>query len=244
MPRRLEAMVPNVAERLQFMYMRHEYRHHRSANKIDRDWSSINYNRIAFINAAITAISLRKGSCSYLEIGCDNNTTFDAISTASKVGVDPNRGGTLRMSSDEFFHSNKDEFDVIFIDGLHTYAQCHTDTKNALEILRPGGFVFHHDFIPTNWIMEHVPRLSTTWTGDVWKVAFELYNADWIKFMIADADHGIGITFKGGSQLRFQQDRAMETVGFDYFYDHYKTLPIGSAPEALKFISDSSSSNL
>lgn len=43
------------------------------------------------------------GYQSYLEIGCKDNSTFDRVKVAKKVGVDPNRGGTLRMTSDQYF---------------------------------------------------------------------------------------------------------------------------------------------
>jgi len=42
----------------------------------------------------------------YLEIGCAYNECFDAVEIDNKVGVDPNSGGTLRMTSDDFFKVN------------------------------------------------------------------------------------------------------------------------------------------
>ena len=39
----------------------------------------------------------------YLEIGCDRNENFSKINIQNKVGVDPLRGGTLRMTSNDFF---------------------------------------------------------------------------------------------------------------------------------------------
>ena len=39
------------------------------------------------------------------------------------IGVDPMSGGTHRMTSDEFFRRNREQwhykFDLVFIDGLH-----------------------------------------------------------------------------------------------------------------------------
>ena len=57
----------------------------------------------------------------YLEIGCDQDQLFSKIKIQNKVGVDPNSGGNVRKTSDEFFKENKNKFDIIFIDGLHTY---------------------------------------------------------------------------------------------------------------------------
>ena len=43
----------------------------------------------------------RRDSCnSYLEIGCNRNKLFKTIPVEDKVGVDPKRGGTHRMTSD------------------------------------------------------------------------------------------------------------------------------------------------
>ena len=39
------------------------------------------------------------------------------------------------MSSDEFFLKNKDQFDIIFIDGLHVYEQVKRDIENSLIVL-------------------------------------------------------------------------------------------------------------
>ena len=43
----------------------------------------------------------------YLEIGCDNDENFSKVIIDNKIGVDPLKGGTLRMTSDDFFKENK-----------------------------------------------------------------------------------------------------------------------------------------
>ena len=45
----------------------------------------------------------------YLEIGCDKNENFSKIKIKNKVGVDPLQGGTLRMTSDEYFKKSKEK---------------------------------------------------------------------------------------------------------------------------------------
>ena len=63
---------------------------------------------------------------SYLEIGCDKNQSFGLLKdkfSKRSVCVDPNKGGSIRMTSDEFFAQNVDSYDLIFIDGLHTATQ-------------------------------------------------------------------------------------------------------------------------
>ena len=92
-----------------------------------------NYNRIAFI---VRALNKFKTIPMYLEIGCDQNDVFNSIPVihSNKIGVDPNSGGSHKMTSDDFFKQNDKSFDVIFIDGLHTYEQTQKDIINSLKI--------------------------------------------------------------------------------------------------------------
>ena len=110
---------------------------------------------------------LKNKDCKYLEIGCDQNETYDSIALSSedKTGVDPAAGGNVRMTSDKFFETNKKNYDVVFIDGLHEYKQCQKDIINALACLNKGGFILIHDMIPLDWRAEFVPRFQNTWNG-------------------------------------------------------------------------------
>src|SRR5271168_4845465 len=102
----------------------------------DFDWAAIRYNRISVVNLLLAD----RPNGRYLEIGCADNVLFDAVMAADKVGVDPRRGGTHRMTSDAFFAAYAGPpFDVVFIDGLHLYPQVRRDLVNALAHLSPGG---------------------------------------------------------------------------------------------------------
>jgi hypothetical protein len=120
-------------------------------------------------SALINELVRRTGAALYLEIGCCNNVCFDQIECPQKVGVDPASGGTLRMTSDEFFKVNAQTFDVIFIDGLHEAWQVDRDIHNALECSSPNAVIILHDCNPLFEVRAHVPRMSQTWNGDVWK---------------------------------------------------------------------------
>ena len=83
---------------------------------------------------------------SYLEMGCFTNDTFNIMKDMFQlvIGVDPNQGGTHRMTSDEFFATNQLTFDVIFIDGWD-----------------PGGIIVMHDLIKISqrhWSLAQVRR--------------------------------------------------------------------------------------
>ena len=134
---------------------------------------------------------------SYLEIGCEynknfnvfyNGTTFDVV-----VGVDPLLGGTLRMTSNEFFEHNRRNistrmtFDVIFIDGLHEAHQLSLDVNNALEILNVGGTIILHDCHPAHPNYASFPRdeedANYYWNGDAYRAAIALRLRDDIEII-------------------------------------------------------------
>ena len=132
----------------------------------------------------------------YLEIGCDQDENFSKIKVENKVGVDPLRGGTIRSTSDEFFKSNNDKFDIIFLDGLHTYNQTIKDINNSLEHLNSNGIIIIHDCLPKKIWNQIVPRMYGHWNGDVWKAIVESRTLSDIDTYTCVADHGLGVIFK------------------------------------------------
>jgi 3'-phosphoadenosine 5'-phosphosulfate sulfotransferase (PAPS reductase)/FAD synthetase len=130
-------------------------------------------NRWDIINSIITS----KNYESYLEIGCAYNECFDKIECIYKVGVDPIRGGNTKLTSTEFFKTNTDSFDIIFIDGLHHSDQVYEDITNALNVLNAGGIILIHDALPNNYASQLIPisvaashpEFNGGWCGDVWK---------------------------------------------------------------------------
>ncbi|MCA9115880.1 MAG: class I SAM-dependent methyltransferase [Planctomycetaceae bacterium] len=136
-----------------------------------------------------------KGYRSYLEIGCDRDQTFSLIQAPHRVGVDPVSGGTLRMTSDDFFHCCREKFDLIFIDGEHEQRQVLTDVEHALTCLAPGGAIVLHDCLPAEEIQQVQPRQVSVWTGDVWKAAVQLRKRTDIDLTVLDSDFGLGVLF-------------------------------------------------
>ena len=204
--------------------LRRQYERNADPRRIDIDWSQTNFNRVAVVNLLLA----HQPDARYLEIGCDRNELFDAVIAKNKTGVDPARGGTHRLTSDEFFqHNNGARYDVAFIDGLHLYEQAHRDVVNALRCVGAGGWIGLHDMFPRDWMEEHIPRLSLGWTGDVWKVAFELARSPHIEFKLLKIDRGVGVArvLRDGAQI---SDRSTELADkrFPYFFDHAAELPI------------------
>lgn len=137
---------------------------------------------------------------SYLEIGVEAGHNLNAVYCAKKVGVDPNpnSAATVNLTSDEFFKTNKDKWDVIFIDGLHLAEQVFKDVLNSLEVLTENGVILCHDCLPTH--VNHQIREYdgvSAWTGDVWKGFVRLRAKDDMVMRTINTDWGCGIITKG-----------------------------------------------
>lgn len=131
----------------------------------------------------------------YLEIGLERGFTFENVQCGVRQGVDPApqfdinhppKGASVHVgTSDEFFAScpDQDTYDVVFLDGLHTFPQTYRDLINALRLCR-RGVVLIDDVIPCDAASaladysaarELHGRLGLTrnpaiWHGDVYKV--------------------------------------------------------------------------
>jgi len=170
-----------------------------------------------------------KNQPKYLEIGVYKGRNFLPIKAGLKVGVDPkfrikwrkklkwwlknpgNWGAEFhRVTSDEFFAANNSRsFDIVFIDGLHTYQQSLQDVLNALDVLADDGFIVMHDCHPPNDAaaqpansVQHAasfdhPGWTGQWCGDVWKTICHLRSSrNDLEIFVLDCDCGLGIIRK------------------------------------------------
>lgn len=197
------------------------------------------YDRLVYVEKAVRKIGF--DNCKYLEIGVCNGYIFNKLDLKeeNKYGVDPDRGGNYRMTSDQFFSENKEKkFDVIFIDGLHHYNQCQRDIINSLKCLNNNGVILIHDMIPTNSLVEYIPRraINSHWTGDVWKCAVEIQNSQNLDFVIANCDCGVGI-LKPKKNYEYKIMPEIKKLRFkEYYYNYHANLPILSPKDAYDFI--------
>lgn len=154
------------------------------------------YNSKIHRSDIIQKIIDKKNFHAYLEIGCDQNELFSRVNIKKKLGVDPNSGGTHKMTSDIFFKNNSDKFDLIFIDGLHIYEQVRKDIINSLNILNENGFILLHDCFPLKYLDQAVPRAQKHWNGNVWRAILECRTYDNVNTFVGAFDNGIGLIFK------------------------------------------------
>ncbi len=135
------------------------------------------------------------GYKSYLEIGCANDWNFNQIQAATKVGVEPHpqHGGTIKMTSDEFFAQNNQKFDLIFIDGLHISSQVDKDIQNSLKFLNDNGTIVMHDCNPVGEENQREYVVVSDWNGNVWESFVKARGFDNVDAATANFDHGCGV---------------------------------------------------
>lgn len=148
----------------------------------------------------ITRIGEIVGARSYLEVGVAWGKTFNELRFPRKVAVDPRflfdteahaREGTSfhQTTSDEYFsrHAAGAEFDIIFLDGLHTFQQTFRDFCASLSAAHRGTVWLIDDVFPTDIHSAWPDRLQAAamrraaggaklpaWHGDVYKVVLAI----------------------------------------------------------------------
>ena len=175
---------------------------------------------------------------SYLEIGCDDDVNFDKIKINLKIGVDPISGGNIRKTSDQFFRTNKEYFDCVFIDGLHEYSQVRKDIKNSLDFLNNGGIIFLHDCLPRSYFEQAIPRSQHLWTGDVWKAIVEFRTKEEVDICVGLLDMGLGIIVKrkNSNKLNMHIKNFKKLKYEDYYYNQKNFMNIVEYEKIIQFI--------
>lgn len=152
-------------------------------------WSSRRINLFAKLLAWPT---------SYLEVGVQRGYTFEAVEMPNRIAVDPEPQFSLRelpagvsvfaLTSDEFFGTLDPEvtFDIVFLDGLHTYQQTYRDLINSLRHANPHSVILIDDVVPSDEVSampdmeeakaERVRRglSGIAWHGDVFRLVLVL----------------------------------------------------------------------
>ena len=158
----------------------------------------------------------------YLEIGCDRDQLFSRIKLENKIGVDPYSGGNVRKTSDDFFLGNNKNFDLVFIDGLHTYAQVKKDILNSVKFLNTNGIILVHDCLPDTMSKQAVPRYKMQWNGDVWKAIVDLRQNPDLDIYTCEMDQGIGIIKKKNNTSILKLSTEIDKLKFKDYYHNYK----------------------
>ena len=223
----------NSSKVLKFFFYYHKLFNNKGMKDIGFDFSK-KKNRLFIVQDIIQ----KKNYKSYLEIGCFDDELFNHIKCEQKVGVDPVSGGTVRKTSDQFFETNTNKFDCIFIDGLHEYHQVKKDIINSLTYLNDDGIILLHDCLPNNFYAQATPRCQHEWNGDVWKAIVEFRNNKDVDVYTCNADYGIGVIFKRpNNNLLNQTISDYKNLKFEEYYNnHQKLMNIIEYDDLLKLI--------
>ena len=158
----------------------------------------------------------------YLEIGCDQDQLFSKVKIKNKKGVDPENGGNVRKTSDNFFRDNKDKFDIVFIDGLHTYEQSKKDILNSIDCLKENGIILVHDCMPDSMSKQAIPRYRMSWNGDVWKAITDLRQNEDLEIYTCEIDQGVAIIKKNKNLSVLKLKKDIKDLKFEDYYNNYK----------------------
>jgi hypothetical protein len=152
--------------------------------------------------ARLEALAATNDARSYLEIGVEKGATFlNATFFELRHGVDPRFRFDVRdyesasvrffeMTSDAFFTRSdaKQNYDVIFLDGRHTFEQtfrdfcstqahAHDRTIWVIDDVQPSDiFAAHHDMHTAYKFREEHGLEGNRWMGDVYKVVFAIHD--------------------------------------------------------------------
>ncbi|WP_146134575.1 class I SAM-dependent methyltransferase [Aphanothece minutissima] len=146
------------------------------------------------LNSLLTAIP---SPTRYLEVGVETGQTFFEISADFKTAVDPkflfDRESAPKGDSIEYFETTSDRFfcnvkrdfkyDLVFLDGLHTWEQTYRDFCNTLLITHERSIILLDDIFPSDVFSCNRDQVeavmmrqfmagdpSNAWHGDTYKI--------------------------------------------------------------------------
>lgn len=149
----------------------------------------------------VNALGKNLGARRYLEIGVSHGETFRDVEILEKTGVDPHFAfNTEELASDlnRFVTSTSDKFfelepllpayDIVFIDGLHSFEQVVRDLSNSLIRTHAKSVLILDDTFPNDVysaLPDHAASIHfrkaagsdcDSWHGDVFKTVFYIHD--------------------------------------------------------------------
>jgi hypothetical protein len=195
----------------------------------------------------INSIITKMGFSSYLEVGVNKGETFTSVNANRKVAVDPkfnfefheraNLYSTseryFEITSDEFFYQNSEKFDIIFLDGLHTFEQTFRDFCNSISLANDNTIILIDDTLPTDIYSAHpnqseaikirqkdTQKVSGSWHGDVFKTIFAIreYFPLWSYRTITSGGNPQTVVFRK-CERRDSRGSSLETISRMSYFD-------------------------
>jgi len=131
----------------------------------------------------------------------------------------------IRETSDgayeRFLKKHIEQYDFVFIDGLHTYEQCKNDLENYNKLIKKGGVIAGHDIDHPTFplLTKAIEEFAKKHNAKVIRTAFHSWYID--KFWSENNKEEIG--FKENDYLTMYPDvaKAVARGRFKTGYDHY-----------------------
>lgn len=112
------------------------------------------FKNVLAIDPFIDGYDINDATCHHLDL----NKVYDVFLNATKSYT--NISHIKEKSDDAINKIENNQFDFVYIDGLHTYEQVKKDIVNYLPKIKRGGFIGGHDY-HTNWkgVMDAINEL-------------------------------------------------------------------------------------
>jgi hypothetical protein len=174
----------------------------------------------------------------YLEVGVHRGETFHAVKARHKVAVDPQfqienadreaLSEYRELTSDAYFSSlDRDAplFNVIYLDGLHTFEQTLRDLLNSIDYLLRDGVIIIDDVLPSSYhsslpilseafaVRNAVKGEDTSWMGDVFRLVFFIQSfLPRFDYATVSENHGQLVMWRGQRNEKLFADRRVEDI--------------------------------
>lgn len=180
----------------------------------------------------------------YLEVGVLRGETLLALDIPHRVGVDPSFGFDLaaqareglylfQLTSDDFFRIwDGSKFDLIYLDGLHTYEQTLRDFLNSLEAAHERTVWLFDDTVPVDRYSAlpdsdachggqiAMGRSHRMWMGEVYRVIYFIRRMMPAFSVMTFPGHGQTVVWRRPGR-RPDRDLALTPDPGDMTYDRF-----------------------
>jgi hypothetical protein len=139
---------------------------------------NISNNRILFISSLVHSCNYK----SYLELGVDDGKNITSVANFTKskcFGVDVMAPDNIddftfyKMTTDEFFESNTQTFDVIFVDACHNIDFVIRDLENSIKVLNKNGIILLHDIDPIS--IDFIDNEGLNYSSNAYEIVDYIY---------------------------------------------------------------------
>jgi len=213
-----------------------------SANEMDSSTGgSLHNDGQGFSARRLNYLANSINATKYLEIGVETGSTFQEVSCAEKLGVDPcflfdweagngSNGATLHNTTSDLFFKELDAsavFDLVFIDGLHTFEQTYRDILNAMRHSHSRTVFLIDDTVPCdvfstcrdqaeclNLRDSLIGPGDNRWHGDTYKILplLAVFNPDYAIATIVDNGNPQTVLWRTQEDIADQHLRTMQAM--------------------------------